>query len=256
MYGFGHSEQAIATALRTAGKKDDQFVMATKWLPLFRTAKNIPRTIDKRISFLDGYIIDLYMIHNPLGFSSPESEMEAMANLVEADKIRTIGVSNFNVDQMRRAHTALAKRDLPLAVNQVEYSLLNRKIESNGLLDAAKELGITIIAWAPLGSGLLTGKYHNPERYSQAPFGRKMMLRRKLEPSRPLVEALEEIASSHGVTAAQVAVNWLVNYQGELVVAIPGASKAHHAEESAGAMRFNLSDKEMARLDELSHPFL
>ncbi len=256
MYGFGHSEKAIASALRTAGINDDQVVIATKWMPLFRTAGNIPRTIDKRIKFLDGYVIDLYMVHNPLGFSSPEAEMDAMADLVEAGKIRSVGVSNFNVEQMRRAHQALERRGLPLAVNQVEYSLLNRKIESNGILDTAKELGVTLIAWAPLGSGLLTGKYHDPERYKQVPFGRRMMLRGKLEPSRPLVDALKEIASSHDVTPAQVAVNWLINFQGEIVVAIPGASKVKHAKESAGALSFTLSDEEMAKLDELSRPYL
>lgn len=256
MYGFGHSERAIATALRKAAINDDQVVIATKWSPLFRTAGNIPRTIDKRIDFLDGYIIDLYMVHNPLGFSSPEKEMEAMADLVEAGKIRSVGVSNFNVEQMRRAHRALARRGLPLAVNQVEYSLLNRKIESNGLLDVAKELGVTIIAWAPLGSGLLTGKFHDAGRFRQTAFGRKMMLRRNLDRSRPLVEVLNEIASDHGVTAAQVAVNWLVHFQGESVVAIPGASKVHHAEQSAAAMRLRLSEKDMARLDEVSRPFL
>ena len=256
MYGFGHSEQAIARALRAAGKNDDQVVIATKWTPFFRTAGNIPKTINKRISFLDGYIIDLYMVHNPLGFSSPEAEMEAMADLVEAGKIRSVGVSNFSAEQMRRAHNALERRGLPLAVNQVEYSLLNRKIEKNGILDTAKELGITIIAWGPLGSGLLTGKYHDPERFKQVPFGRKMVLRRQLESSRPLVEALREIAANHEVTPAQVAVNWLVKFQGELVVAIPGASKVKHAEESAGALSFSLSDEEMARLDKLSRSYI
>ena len=255
MYGFGHSEQAIAQALRSAGKSDDDVVVATKWSPMFRTAGNIPRTIDKRLQFLDGYIIDLYMIHNPLGFSSPESEMEAMADLVEAGKIRSIGVSNFNARQMRRAHAALAKRGLKLAVNQVQYSLLNRKIETNGVLDSARELDVTIIAWAPLGSGLLTGKFHDSERFDRAPFGRRMSLKRSLERSRPLVEALEEIASDYDASAAQIAVNWLVNFQGEIVVAIPGASKIHHAEESAKAMRFSLSDQEIYRLDELSRPF-
>ena len=140
MYGFGHSEAAIAAALRHEQKQDEDVVIATKWMPTFRTAKNIPRTIDKRIRYLDGYQIDLYMVHFPHGLSSPESEMDAMADLVEAGKIRSVGVSNFSADRMRRAHTALTKRGIPLAVNQVEYSLLNRKIETNGVLDLAKEV--------------------------------------------------------------------------------------------------------------------
>jgi aryl-alcohol dehydrogenase-like predicted oxidoreductase len=257
MYGRGRSERALATALKAAGKQDDEVVVATKWSPIFRTASNLPRTIDHRIDFLGGYTIDLYMVHQPWGFSSPEAEMDAMADLVEAGKIRSVGVSNFNADQMQRAHAALKKRGLPLAVNQVRYNLLHRKIETNGVLDAAKELGgVTIVAWSPLASGLLTGKFHkNPETLNQRPFGRRMMLRRRIEHSRPLIEGLEDIASEHAASPAQVALNWLVNFQGETVVAIPGASKAHHAEQSAAAMKFRLSNGEMARLDELTRSF-
>jgi len=179
--------------------------------------------------------------------------MIAMSELVQAGKIRSVGVSNFNVEQMRRAHKALAGRGLPLAVNQVEYSLLNRKIETNGVLDAAKELGVTIIAWAPLGSGVLTGKYHDPQRFKQLPFARRMMMRNQLDRSRPLLSALEEIAARYQATPSQIALNWLLHTQGDAVVAIPGASNVHHAQQSAGAMNFRLSDDEMAHLDQLSH---
>jgi aryl-alcohol dehydrogenase-like predicted oxidoreductase len=256
MYGRGRSERGLANALKAAGKQDDEVVVATKWSPIFRTAGNIPRTIDDRIHFLGGYIIDLYMVHQPWSFSSPEAEMDAMADLVEAGKIRSVGVSNFNADQMRRAHAALEKRGLPLAVNQVQYNLLQRKIESNGVLDAAKELGVTIVAWSPLASGLLTGKFQkSPEMLGQRPFGRRMMLRRRVERSRPLIQALEEVAAEYDATPAQVALNWLVHARGETVVAIPGASNVHHAEESAGAMKFRLSDVEIARLDQLTRSF-
>ncbi len=256
MYGSGRSEQGLANALKAAGKQDDEVVVATKWSPLLRTAANIPQTIDDRIRFLSGYTIDLYMVHQPWGFSSPEAEMDAMADLVKAGKIRSVGVSNFNAEQMRRAHAALAKRGLPLAVNQVQYNLLHRKIETNGVLEAAKELGVTIVAWSPLASGLLTGKFHkNLEMLSQAPFGRRMRLRRSIQRSRPLVEALEELAAEYDATPAQVALSWLVNAHGETVVAIPGASKAHHAEQSAGAMKLRLSDLHTAKLDVLSRAF-
>lgn len=176
-----------------------------------------------------------------------------MADLVEAGKIRSVGVSNLGVERMWRAHAALEKRGLPLAANQVHYSLLQRGIESNGVLDAARDLGITIIAWQPLGAGILTGKFHkDPDRLKQAPFVRRMMLQRELERSQPLIEVLDQIAAEYKVTLAQIALNWLVNFQGETVVAIPGASKAQQARESAGAMAFRLSDEEMARIDEVS----
>ena len=256
MYGRGRSEQGLANGLRAAEKQDDEVVVATKWFPMFRTARNIPRTIHDRIRFLDGYSIDLYMVHQPWGFSPPETEMDAMADLVEGGKIRSVGVSNFNAEQMRRAHAALQKRGLPLAANQMKYSLLHRKIETNGVLAAAKELGITITAWSPLESGLLTGKFHkDPEILNRTPFGRRMRLRREIERSRPLIQALEEIASNHDATPAQIALNWLIHFQGEAVVAIPGASKVKQAEENAGVMSFRLTHEEMTRLDELSRMF-
>jgi len=140
LYGNGHSEKGLAEALKSAGMQSDQVVVATKWSPFFRYASNIKKTIEKRIHYLDSYNIDLYMVHQPYSFSSPEEEMDAMADLVEAGKIRSVGVSNFNNQQMQRAHTALQKRGLPLAANQVEYSLLQRKIETNGVLQAANHV--------------------------------------------------------------------------------------------------------------------
>jgi aryl-alcohol dehydrogenase-like predicted oxidoreductase len=256
MYGMGRSEQSLANALKALGMKDHDVVVATKWFPIFRWAMNIPRTIKKRIQYLDGYTIDLYMVHQPWGFSPPEAEMDAMADLVNAGKIRSVGVSNFNTEQMRRAHSALQKRGLPLAVNQMPYSLLHRKIETSGALDAAKDLGVTIIAYTPLAYGVLSGKYHkDPERINQVPFPRRKMLQRNIERSRPLIETMETIAARNDVTLAQVALNWVINFQGETVVTIPGATKVHQVEQSAGAMKFRLSDEELSQLDELSRVF-
>lgn len=253
LYGGGKSERSLATALKSAGKSDDQIVVATKWFPLLRTAANLPRTINYRLRHLDGYSIGLYMVHQPFGFSSPESEMAAMADLVEAGKIRAVGVSNFNAERMRRAHKALRARGLPLAANEVRYSLLHREIETNGVLETAKELGVTLIAYTPLAAGLLTGRYHkNPELLKRQPRWHARATQRNLESTRQLVGAMEEIGSRYNASIAQVALNWLIHSQGETVVAIPGASKVRQAEESAGAMKFRLSQDEISRLDELS----
>jgi aryl-alcohol dehydrogenase-like predicted oxidoreductase len=176
-----------------------------------------------------------------------------MADLVEAGKIRSVGVSNFNPVRMRRAHAALAKRGLPLAVNQVRYSLLNREIETNGVLETAKELGVTIVAYTPVARGLLTGKYHkNPDLLEKKAGFWKAMIRRDLERTRPLIAVMDEIAGRHDATIAQVALNWLIHFSGEIVVTIPGATKVHQAEESAGAMKFQLTEEELARLSETS----
>ena len=253
MYGRGRSEQGLAQALQAADTPDDDIRIATKWFPILRTAGNIPKTIVDRQRFLSPYTIDLYQIHQPYSFSSPESEMNAMADLVDGGIIRSVGVSNFSADRMRKAHAALEKRGYPLASNQVQYHLMDRSIEKNGILDAAEELGITIIAWGPLASGLLTGKFHhNPDVLAQTPVGRRNILRRNLEKSRPLVDALTEIGEDYNASPSQVALNWLIHSHGDTVVAIPGASKVKHAQEGAGAMQFKLSQEEMERLELIS----
>lgn len=256
MYGRGRSEEGLSTALKALGRPDDSVRIATKWQPILRRAGNINKSIEQRRRFLDGYSIDLYQIHNTLSFSPVEDEMEAMADLVDAGLIETVGVSNFDEAQMRRAHATLDKRGLPLVSNQVRFGPMDRRIESNGVLEAAKALGITIIAYSPLAVGVLTGKYHDdPQRVSQLPSGRKMGLSKELERSRPLVTLLQEIAAGHGVSAAQVALNWTVNMHGETVVAIPGASKPKHAAEAAGAMALELSADEMDQIDRLTQSF-
>ena len=256
LYGHGRSERAIARALKLAGKRDEEVVIATKWNPMGRTARSITKTIDVRQECLDGYTIDLYQIHGPMGFTTRKSEMNAMADLVDSGKIRSIGISNYNARQTRQAHEILRSRGLRLTSNQVRYSLLDRRIESNGILDTAKELGVTIIGYSPLDMGLLTGKFHkNPELLNSRPFLRRVQLRRRIESSRELVTALEDIAQTYGVTASQVALNWLINFHGDTVVVIPGATKVRHAQQNVGAMTFTLSNAELSRIDALSKQF-
>jgi aryl-alcohol dehydrogenase-like predicted oxidoreductase len=252
MYGNGVSERSLATGLQAAGMSDQEVVVATKWFPIFRTAGNIPHSIADRLRYLEPYSIGNYMVHQPYGFSSPEAEMNAMADLVEAGKIRSVGVSNFNAVRMRRAHAALEKRGLPLAVNQMYYSLLHREIETNGVLETARELGVTITAYTPIERGLLSGKYHKDQALLNNAGWRKAGMQRNLERTRPLIDAMDQMAAKYEATIAQVALNWVINFNGESVVTIPGATKVHQAEEAAGAMKFRLSDEEMAKLDEIS----
>lgn len=257
MYGRGRSEQGLAQALLAADVSDDNVLIATKWFPILRVAGNISKTITARQQFLAPYTIDLYQVHQPYSFSSPEAEMDAMADLLDKGLIRSVGVSNFSAARMRRAHAALAKRGYPLASNQVQYHLLDRSIEKNSILNTAKELGITIIAWSPIASGLLSGKYHdNPELLERTPLARRRMIKAKLEISRPLINALREIAQDYGASIPQVALSWLVNFHGDTVVAIPGASKVEQAESNAGAMDITLSQDEMEMIDELSRQFI
>jgi len=124
-YGGGESERALSGCLKELGLLPGQIVIATKWSPILRRASSITGTIDVRLANLAPFPIDLHQIHNPMSFSPVESQVEAMARLVEAGKIRSVGVSNFSRRLMERAHRALGKYGLPLVSNQVRYSLLD-----------------------------------------------------------------------------------------------------------------------------------
>jgi aryl-alcohol dehydrogenase-like predicted oxidoreductase len=258
IYGNGASERALASSLTDIGKKPYAIIVATKWWPMFRFASNILKTIDQRINALAPYPIDLYQVHQPWGFSNEKAEMEAMAKLVKESKIRYVGVSNFSAAQMRSAWEALQKHGIHLVSNQVRYNLLDRKIETNGILQTAKELGITIIAYSPLAQGLVTGKFHNNPYLLKNIGMRKYSSQFKpagLEKSRPLVKTVHELAIKYGVTSSQIALNWLINFHGETVVAIPGATKESHAKENSGAMTFKLSVEDLSLLDQKSALF-
>ena len=258
VYGNGASEKALSKALQASGKKPGDVLIATKWWPAFRFASNISKTINGRISTLDPYPIDLYQVHQPWSFSGEKSEMEAMAELVKRKLIKAVGVSNFIAQKMKNSWETLQKSGIPLASNQVRYNLLDRKIESNGVMDLAKKLGITIIAFSPLAQGLVSGKFHDNPGLLKNIGLRKYSTQFKpegLEKSRPVIVLLKELADKYSVTPSQVALNWLIHFNGDTVVAIPGATKEIHVKENSGAMSFRLSDEDMLRLDNVSSIF-
>ncbi|QUL57489.1 aldo/keto reductase [Paenibacillus tritici] len=257
IYGGGKSEETLAHVLdqlQQEGSSHAAPLIATKWWPMLRTARSIPSTIDQRIACLGGREIDLYQIHQPFSLSSIASEMKEMAGLVKAGKIRYVGVSNYSARQMVEAHRILQTYGLTLVSNQVKYNLLHRSIDQNGIMSAAKELGISIIAYSPLQQGILTGRFHNdPSQISAVSRSRRMMSGlddRSLARSRPLIATLTALADKYGVTPGQVALNWLIHYHGDTVVAIPGASKVRHARENIGAMTFRLERDELELLNE------
>ena len=258
IYGQGASEKILAKSLVALGIKPGDVLIATKWWPIFRFASNIVKTIDERLGALQPFPIDLYQVHQPWGFSTEIAEMKAMAELVKTNKIRHVGVSNFSAKKMRSAWETLQKSGINLVSNQVQYSLLNRKIESNGVMATAKELGITIIAYSPLAQGLVTGKFHdNPELLKNIGF-RKYSSQFKpvgMEKSRPVAELVKKIAVKYNATPSQVALNWLIHFNGDTVVAIPGATRATHAAENTGAMKFRLSTEDLYLLDDVSKEF-
>ena len=246
-YLRGDSERELG---RVRAASSAPAFVATKFAPLRLTSAALPRALDASLRRLQLETVDLYQIHFPFGILRIPSLMNRLADAVEAETVRHVGVCNYSAAQMRTAHAALAARGVPLVSNQVHYNLLHRDPERNGVLDACRELNVTLIAYLPLASGMLTGKYRGGDtpprhwiRRRTAPFPAPDRLE-------PLLEALAEIGQAHERTPAQVALNWLARQ--ENVLPIPGARHARQAQENAGAIDFAMSDAEAARLSALS----
>lgn len=257
IYGNGKSETALAQALIASGKPSCEIKIATKWNPVFKSSKSISKAIESSLKRLKGYPVDLYQIHAPVSFSSIKNEMGKMAILQKSGKFKYIGISNYNAKQMEIANYELEKKGLFLASNQVKYSLLNRKIENNGILDVAKKNKISIIAYSPLEQGLLTGKFHDNYELIKNIKGfrkySKSFTKKNLDRTYPLIEELKSIANKHNATPSQIALSWIINYHGDIIFAIPGASSVQQAKQNAEAMNIILSEKEMERINEVSN---
>ncbi|UKS27161.1 aldo/keto reductase [Paenibacillus sp. HWE-109] len=260
VYGRGQSEQMLAEALRKSGVLANGAHIATKWWPVLRTANSITATIHERLKLLENRTIHLHQVHQPYSFSSVRSQMNAMAELVKQGHIKNVGVSNFSADKMREADRVLREHGLRLISNQVKYSLLDRRIEQNGIMDAAKELGIAIIAYSPLEQGILSGKFHkNPALVKAITGPRKWTAAFResgLRKSQPLIAQLEELSHKYDASPTQIALNWMIHAHGPTVFAIPGASKVHHAEENVKAMQFTLTEDELQQVDAVSKQIL
>ncbi|SDN45083.1 aldo/keto reductase [Alkalicoccus daliensis] len=256
IYGKGASERGLAFALDNLEVTFDEAKIATKWWPALRKASNILHSIEARKDALNQRPIELYQIHQPFSFSSIDKQMEAMSKLMRDGHIKNIGISNFSEKAMRKAHASLQNYGSPLISNQMKYSLLDRRIESNGFLKTAKELDIAVIAYSPLEQGLLTGKFHdNPEIIKGSSGPRKWMNKFKengLQKTAPLIKVLQKYAEKYGVSVSQVVLNWMIYYHGENMFVIPGASKVKQAEDNAGAMSFKLSEEELEDISEAS----
>ncbi len=247
VYGLGKSERFLGQFLPAASK---EVLVATKFMPYpWRVRKQAMfRSLKKSLKRLQLNQVDLYQIHTPLGWWRKPKYVSTLAEIVKANLTRAVGVSNFNTEKTKLANETLQAEGVPLASNQVEYSLFNRRIEKNGLLDYCLENEITIIAYSPLAKGMATGKYgaENPP-----PGPRKRMYPpKKLQQFQPLITLLKEIGAEHGKTPAQVALNWTIC---KGTVPIPGAKNAKQAAENLGAMGWRLKPEEVIALDEASN---
>lgn len=247
VYGQGQSEQFLGEFMRD---RPDKFRIATKFMPYpWRLGRShLLHALKESLGRLGLERVDLYQVHQPLPPIQPETWMEAMVEALQAGLISAAGVSNYSREWMERAANALIRAGFRLASNQVEYSLLNRQIEKNGLMQQCFDQGITVLAYSPLAMGVLTGKYSNGKpvkgirssRYNQ----------RTLDRIKPLIQLMNKIGSDHaGKTAAQIALNW-VWCKG--AVPIAGAKSPVQAQQNAGALGWRLSDDEIDRLDRMS----
>lgn len=249
IYGMGRSETLLGDFIDRAGVRDNVLI-ATKFFPFpWRFGRGaVVKALRKSLDRLGVKQVDLYQIHWPSPLVRIDEMMAGLAECVEQGLTRTVGVSNYNAEQTREAHAALAKRGVPLTSNQVQYSLIHRKPEKNGLLDLCRELDVTLIAYSPLGMGMLTGKYTAENRPSGS--RRRRYDEDFLTSLQPLVGLMREMGEAHGgKTPAQVALNWLI---AKSAFPIPGVKNARQAESNTGAMNWLLTEEDVAALDAAS----
>ncbi|MDR1245590.1 MAG: aldo/keto reductase [Clostridiales Family XIII bacterium] len=285
IYGNGASERVLGACIKKDGRP---VLVATKFAPpspmnpltqkRTTVSKNSPQAL---LEALDGSLrrlgvdhIDLYQIHMPPSKSSIADYMDAMAEAVKAGKVRAVGVCNFNEAQIREAHSALAKQGIPLATAMVGYNLLRRWPETNGTFAACRELGVSVIPYAPLAEGVLTGKYR--AKGKRVPLGYKValyfghlnitkdrqdsqslmhrMFSKPLELDgkrlEPLFQTMGAIAAAHGKTLAQVAINWLLTNDEVRVIPIPGMKSVGQVENNIGALDWTMTTEERARFSQ------
>lgn len=246
-YGSGRSERILGELVPSSATP---LVLATKFMPFpWRiSARSMRKALEASLERLKLPSVDLYQIHFPMPPLSIETWADALADMVSLGLVRAVGVSNFNEVQMRRAYTTLAKRGIPLASNQVEYSLIKRTVEWNGLLKTCQELGISVISYSPLAKGALTGKYstEKPMPGIRSTFYPRAYLAK----IQGLIRLMREIGQEHdGKTPAQVALNWCIC---KGTIPIPGAKNLRQAQENSGGLGWNLTEHDVAVLDKAS----
>mmetsp|Transcript_25710 Transcript_25710/g.42241 ORF Transcript_25710/g.42241 Transcript_25710/m.42241 type:complete len:394 (-) Transcript_25710:403-1584(-) len=247
------SEQLLGRCMKRSPMQRET-VVATKFMPIpwtnllvgggFRLGrKNVLEALKASLTRLDVPRVDLYQIHFPFPTYSIDSLMAALADAVEQDLTRAVGVSNYNADQMTRAQVALSSYGIPLASNQVSYSVLDRRAEKSGLLKTAQDLNVSVIAYSPLAQGLLSGKYTGKEALPSSRFKPA-----EIEKVTPLVNLLKFIGViTGGRSAAQVALNYLVC---KGAIPICGCKTVDQAADIVGALSWRLTPELVATIDE------
>ncbi|KAG2639847.1 uncharacterized oxidoreductase At1g06690, chloroplastic-like [Panicum virgatum] len=251
VYGAGisgaiNSESLLGRFIKERQRKEKvEVAIATKFaaLPWRFGRGSVICALKASLDRLGVSSVELYQLHWP-GIWGNEGYLDGLGDAVEQGLVKAVGVSNYSEKRLRDAYAQLKKRGIPLASNQVNYSLIYRNPEENGVKAACDELGITLIAYSPIAQGALTGKY-TPDNPPKGPRGR-IYTPEFLTKLQPLINRIKEIGGNYGRTPTQVVLNWLV-CQGN-VVPIPGAKNAEQAREFAGALGWSLTGDEVEEL--------
>ncbi|PIA30226.1 hypothetical protein AQUCO_05700145v1 [Aquilegia coerulea] len=256
VYGAGftgaiNSETLLGRFIKERKEKDPtaEVVVATKYaaLPWRLGRKSVLSALKDSLSRLGLSSVELYQLHWP-GIWGNEGYIDGLGDAVEQGLVKAVGVSNYSEKRLRAAYKQLKSRGIPLASNQVNYSLIYRLPEENSVKATCDELGITLIAYSPIAQGVLTGKY-TPENPPTGPRGR-IYTPDFLTKLQPLLNRIKEIGQNYNKTPTQVVLNWLVAQ--ENVVPIPGAKNAEQAKEFAGALGWRLTNDEVNELRSLA----
>jgi aryl-alcohol dehydrogenase-like predicted oxidoreductase len=258
MYGIGHNETLVGRALRD---RREGLVIATKFGPL-RDPKtgerlgvdgspaNVRRASRGSLERLGLEIIDVYYLHRMDPDTPIEDTVGEMKKLVEEGRVRALGLSEASAETIRRAHAVH-----PITALQTEYSLFSRHVEKE-ILPTCRELGISLVAYSPLGRGLLGGEFTGENR----PTGEGEFRRGEAQPrfregnyeaNLELVETVKTVARRRGVSPAQVALAWVLR-QGEGIVTIPGTTNPAHLESNVAALEVELAEEDLGLLESLS----
>uniref|UniRef100_A0A803QLG4 NADP-dependent oxidoreductase domain-containing protein n=1 Tax=Cannabis sativa TaxID=3483 RepID=A0A803QLG4_CANSA len=245
------SETLLGRFIKERKQKDPEteVAVATKFaaLPWRLGRQSVVNALKDSLNRLQLSSVELYQLHWP-GVWGNEGYIDGLGDAVEQGLVKAVGVSNYSEKRLRNAYEKLKKRGIPLASNQVNYSLIYRLPEQNGVKATCDELGVSLIAYSPIAQGALTGKY-TPENPPDGPRGR-IYTPEFLTKLQPLINRIREVGDNYSKTPTQVVLNWLLAQDN--VVPIPGAKNAEQAAEFAGALGWKLTDDEVSELRSLA----
>ncbi|KAI8084818.1 NADP-dependent oxidoreductase domain-containing protein [Halteromyces radiatus] len=251
VYGKGESERELGTFRKEYTKEQqDEQVIATKYFPYDNRTQFPDVLLSALKDSLDrlGMVkSDLYQIHAPIHPASIEVVANALADAVEAGLVKAVGVSNYGLDEIKTMHAALKKRGIQLASNQVSFSLIRTIPEKSGLIQLCHDLGISILAYSPMGMGLLTGKFGSKGPWPEA----RKRLFSSFDPEQldKLLTTLASLATKYNRPQSAIALNWTI---AKGTIPLAGVRTPEHVSQNATALGFLLSQEDIKTLDQFA----